>query len=166
MGSYEVYFSNSGVPATALTGVTFQTLFMASGLTSATLPTITSASGGWYTYSYAVTERMLGVIDGGGGLGDSDRYVPVKLTAEDFYLDRSVASGSTFDAAADEVLADVRKWQGETAVTGVVTGIASDCGNIQDYVTALSGNLDVNVVTWNAATAATGFVQGDRGHAQ
>lgn len=87
-----VYFSDVGVAATGLTP-TFTSLITATNGTdkSASAPTISEIGGGWYSFEvtfgtapWDVTdEELLGVINGGATLADTDRYKEVTVTKID-----------------------------------------------------------------------------------
>ena len=87
-----VYFSDVGVAATGLTP-SFSSLITATNGTdkSASAPTISEVGGGWYTFSVTMgtapwdvpTEDLLGVIDGGATLADTDRYQDCAITKSD-----------------------------------------------------------------------------------
>ena len=113
MASYEVYFSNAGVPATGLT-LTWESLTQRDGGgAEGSQPTFTEVGGGWYRFSYSPTESMVGVIDGSDTLDDADRYVPCKFTAND----EGILSILTF--LADETIqANLTQVAGETLFNG------------------------------------------------
>lgn len=94
---YYVYFSDGGVPETGLSP-DWESLVTAENGTdkSGSAPTITEIGGGWYKYEitfgtapWDVTgEDLLGVIDGGSSLVDSDRYKPAAATLRSLALAR------------------------------------------------------------------------------
>lgn len=75
---YPVYFSDAGVPATGLTPA-FSSLQNLLTEASVTPPTVTEIGGGWYAYEISPTAPLVGVIDGGAGLADADRYKPASI---------------------------------------------------------------------------------------
>jgi len=108
---YYVYFSNAGVPATGLTPTWYAPVVSSSsssaglysaGTTSSAVgsplagPTIYPAGAGWYKFNItfgtapwtATTEDLVGVIDGGATLADSDRYKPVVISLRGLALAR------------------------------------------------------------------------------
>ena len=94
---YEVCFTDGGVPKTGLTP-TWESLATAENSTdkSASAPTITETSGGWYIYNITLgtapwdvkTEDLTGFIDGGASLADADRYKPVAFSKRGLALAR------------------------------------------------------------------------------
>jgi len=103
---YYVYFSDGGVPKTGLTP-TWEYLVTAENGTdkSSLAPTISEVAGGYYTFDITFgesgsgkpwdveTEDLLGVIDGGSGLVDADRYKPIAITLRGLALARIAHKG-------------------------------------------------------------------------
>ena len=103
MATYSVYFANAGVPATGLT-LTWESINQEDGDGAFTpQPTFTEVGSGWYRFSSTPTKNVVGVIDGSATLGDSDRYVPCRLTPNDENLDVAVSTRSDFDETANDV---------------------------------------------------------------
>ena len=99
---YFVYFSDAGSPKTGLSP-DWESLVTAENGTdkSGSAPTVTEVGGGWYvfeiTYGTApwdvTTEDILGVIDGGSSLVDTDRYKPVCVSLRGLGLARIAHKG-------------------------------------------------------------------------
>ena len=99
--NYFVYFSDAGVPKTGLTP-TWETLADDSGAATSDNPTISEVGGGWYRFDVKYGDDtgpwkttgnvhkkdLVGVIDGGSSLSDSDRYKPVCVTLRGLALAR------------------------------------------------------------------------------
>jgi len=112
---YYIYFSSGGVPATMLSP-TWSCLYEATNdgedltlLASQTVPIQSvgnnianpSAGGGWYVYEIVFGEGvwsntsvdLVGVIDGGDDLADSDRYKSVEISLRNLGLARVAHKG-------------------------------------------------------------------------
>lgn len=102
---YILYFTSAGVPVEELDPdiITFKKV--SDGSDVAPPPEVSEIGGGFYKYSAVVTEDLVGVVDGGAVLtSNSDRYVPIYLTSNDFSLDATVSSRATAaDIAAKNV---------------------------------------------------------------
>ena len=99
MATREVFFADAGVPTTGLT-LTWESLKKVSDGTDFTpQPTFTEIGGGWYKFDIAPDERLVGVIDGGVTLNDTDRYVPVFFDKYDFLFEVLVTP--VYDEDAD-----------------------------------------------------------------
>lgn len=85
MSLREIFFANSGTPATGLT-LTWESLKKVSDTTDFTpQPTFTEIGGGWYKFDINPTEKLVGVIDGSSTLVNaSERYQPVYFDIYDF----------------------------------------------------------------------------------
>ena len=80
-----VYFSNSGVAATGLTLTWEYLLKVADGTAFTPQPAFTEVGGGWYKFSIAPTESLVGVVDGSATLTISaERYQPVYFDIYDY----------------------------------------------------------------------------------
>lgn len=98
---YFKYFSDGGVAATGLT-LTWESLVTAVGKVAKTGPAFTEIGGGWYSYTITLgsapwdvtAEDLVGEIDGGAALVDSDRYKPVLITKRELALN-SIMSNIT-----------------------------------------------------------------------
>jgi len=99
---YKLYIADEGDPATGLTPA-WETFKKVSNGADLIGPAIEEIGGGWYKFDYTATEDLIGVIDGGDALTDIDRYIPINLSAQDSFLDASVASRSVLgvDTAID-----------------------------------------------------------------
>jgi len=99
---YYVYFSDAGQPKGGLSP-TWESLVTAQNGTdkSGSAPTISELGGGWYKFDITfgagawdiITEDLAGVIDGGSGLVDIDRYKPVSITLRGLGLARIAHKG-------------------------------------------------------------------------
>jgi hypothetical protein len=89
---YQVYFSDAGVPKTLLTP-TWAYLYTIAGA-PVIGPAISEIGGGWYKFTLAPTENLVGAIDGGAGLANADRYPSVFLTPNDDSLRMALGKGS------------------------------------------------------------------------
>lgn len=89
---YKVYITENGIPKTGLTP-TWEYLYNLSGNDkSSDAPTISEIGGGWYKFSvtYGTTPfnvaELVGVIDAGAALSNSERYIPVTISIRDAAL--------------------------------------------------------------------------------
>lgn len=82
MANYEVYFESSSVPKTGLS-LTWESLNNRSTGAAASQPSFTEVGSGWYRFTLNTTVTLLGVINGGSSLADSERYLPCKFTIND-----------------------------------------------------------------------------------
>lgn len=100
MPVYSVYLSNAGAPAPGLTPV-WNALVRESDAAAQSQPSITAVAGGFYKFTATIpaSEVWLGIIDGTATLPAADRYVPIRLAAEDVFVDAAVSAvpGSTWD---------------------------------------------------------------------
>jgi len=144
--NYELYFADSGVPATGLTPTFSGFLDVATSGTIGSIPTISELGIGWYNFSYIPSGVAVGLIDGGSGLGDADRYLPFKVTQEDSYLDAPVSDIPTLT----EIVAGVYSGyiDGTLTASGAWARIASYCSS--DVDSSVSGVYDYKN---NAGTA-------------
>jgi len=125
--TYEVYFASNGVPATGLAPVWYSLKRVSDRADYTPQPVITEVGGGTYKFDWAGTVRLAGVIDGGSGLADLDRYVDVHLSPEDGNLDASVSSRA-LETTAQEIKAGTDKLPDDpasesslAAINGIVT---------------------------------------------
>ena len=141
MADYEVFCANAGVP-TAGAVLAWESLEQRdNGGAEGSEPAFTDIGGGWYTFSYVVTETMLGVIDLDSdtaiGLSNSDRYVPCKFTVEDNSMNtiRLKTNGLNFTGTDVKATLD-----GEEVVTDSASRIASkaDVSNLDTTVSSRS----------------------------
>jgi len=97
-----VYFSNAGVPATGLTPA-FTSYVNVETLVSATAPAITEIGNGWYKFPDNIIDfdHIVGIIDGGVSLADTDRYKQVELTQGDLGCPLEVKTGLVYNEETD-----------------------------------------------------------------
>jgi len=106
MAIQKVYFANAGVPETGLTPTWNNIKKVSDGSDFTPQPAITEVGGGWYKFTQpTITEDLTGVVDGGATLADSDRYVPVDITPDDFgmtdLLDGLIKGSQVLDPTGD-----------------------------------------------------------------
>lgn len=106
MAIQKVYFADGGVPKTGLTPTWNNLKKVSDGTNFTPQPVITEIGGGWYKFTQpTITEDLTGVVDGGAILDDTDRYVPVDITPDDFgmtdLLDAHIKGSQVLDPTGD-----------------------------------------------------------------
>jgi hypothetical protein len=98
---YAVYFSNAGVPATGLSPTIGVYKKVSDGTEVTPAPTVSEIGGGFYKFIATPAEALVVRVNGGGSLGDADKYKVMQLTPHDADLDAQVSSrGSQADLTA------------------------------------------------------------------
>jgi hypothetical protein len=124
---YVVFFSSAGVPATGLSPAIGVYKKVSDGTDVTPAPTVTEVGGGFYKFTATPAEALVVRMNGGGSLGDADKYKVMQITPHDADLDASVstraaeAGGSVaaIKAKTDNLPAD------PASSTGVNTRLAS-----------------------------------------
>ena len=143
---YKVYFSDVGIPASGLSP-TWYSFTNINGENITPQPTI-SGVGMWYVYDYVPSGYSMGVIFGS-GLSDSDAYIPVEHSINDFNLDAAISTRPTIDTIIAS--GNSANWSGIADVSNLAT--TSNITTAKNEIIA-SGN-----IYW---TTASGFaVPGD-----
>ena len=108
MATFLVYFSQSGVPAAALTP-TWHSLRETGGTDRvAQAPAITAIGGGWYRFEANKgtvpwdAADLVGVIDGGSALSGAERYVPVILSEQTLARQADLVLGAAVASCKDQ----------------------------------------------------------------
>jgi hypothetical protein len=89
---YVIYFSNAGAPATGLSPAIGVYKKVADGTDVTPAPTVSEIGGGFYKFSAAPAEALVVRVNGGGSLGDTDKYKVMQITPHDADLDAQVSS--------------------------------------------------------------------------
>jgi hypothetical protein len=104
---YVVYFSNAGGPATGLSPSIGVYKKVADGTDVTPAPTVSEIGGGFYKFSAAPAEALVVRMNGGGSLGDADKYKVLQITPHDADLDAQVSTrGSQADLTAVKAKTD------------------------------------------------------------
>lgn len=147
MSTYKVYFSNAGLPGSGLSP-TFNSLHnVDDGSSISPTPVISGIGGGWYKFDYTPSGQAVGVIYAS-GLADTDAYVPVDFSVNDYSLDAAITSRP----GIDDIIAsgNAANWSGVADISTLAT---------EANATSNKNELLASGVNW---TTATGFaVPGD-----
>ena len=168
MGIYELYFSNAGVPATSLTPTFSGFLDITTSGTVAGVPSIIEIGVGWYKFNYTPSGNAIGIIDGGSGLADADRYVPFKVTMQDTYLDAK-SSDININVSGKPNISTIvasgnaANWSGVTPATDLTlvnSKLDTLSGYSNDLSTQVSGLPTITEIVNSGTTAgwATAYV--------
>jgi hypothetical protein len=104
---YVVYFSNAGAPATGLSPAIEVYKRVADGTEVTPAPAVAEIGGGFYKFTAASAEALVVRVNGGGSLGDMDKYKVMQITAHDADLDAQVSTrGSQADLTAVKAKTD------------------------------------------------------------
>jgi hypothetical protein len=115
----KIYFANAGVPATGLSPAWLTLKKVSDGTDFTPQPAITEIGGGWYKFDQPdISEDLIGVVDGTATLSDTDRYVPVNLTPDDFgmtdLIDALIEGSQELDKDNDELI--IKRRDGTTVL--------------------------------------------------
>jgi hypothetical protein len=122
---YVVFFSSAGVPATGLSPAIGVYKKVSDGTDVTPVPTVTEVGGGFYKFAATPAEALVVRINGGGSLGDADKYKVMQITPHDADLDAQV---STRAPEAGGSLAAIK------AKTDNLPAVPAVEGNIQGHV--------------------------------
>ena len=90
---YVVFFSSAGVPATGLSPTIGVYKKVSDGTDVTPAPTVAEVGGGFYKFTAAPAEALVVRMNGGGSLGDADKYKVMQITPHDADLDAQVSTG-------------------------------------------------------------------------
>lgn len=79
--TYVIFFKNAGVPAIGLSPVWLSLQKVSTTQGFLPWPTFTEIGGGFYKFDLNPTETLVGLIDGGVGLPNADRYFQIVMPA-------------------------------------------------------------------------------------
>ena len=89
---YVVFFSSAGVPATGLSPTIGVYKKVSDGTDVTPAPTVAEVGGGFYKFTAAPAESLVVRMNGGGSLGDADKYKVMQITPHDADLDAQVST--------------------------------------------------------------------------
>ena len=129
-----IYFSTVSMPASGLVLTWHSLKKVTDGSTYSPLPAFTEIDSGWYKYDYTDNVNLVGTIDGGSSLADSDRYKPISLNVSP--NGDNQATITVMDVTTALVLSDVTITVKNNQQTLTInTGTTNTSGS---YSTALS----------------------------
>jgi hypothetical protein len=136
---YKVYFSDAGIPASGLSP-TWYSFTNINGENITPQPTI-SGVGMWYVYDYVPSGYSMGVIYGS-GLSDSDAYVPVEHSMNDFNLDVAISTLPTIDTIVSS--GNSANWgyvpSGMLTISDIYTALGLNSSGLIDEISTLPLN--------------------------
>jgi hypothetical protein len=89
---YVVFFSSAGVPATGLSPTIGVYKKVVDGTDVTPVPTVAEVGGGFYKFTATPAEALVVRMNGGGSLGDVDKYKVMQITPHDADLDAQVST--------------------------------------------------------------------------
>jgi hypothetical protein len=89
---YVVFFSSAGVPATGLSPTIGVYKKVSDGTDVTPAPTVAEVGGGFYKFTATPAEALVVRMNGGGSLGDTDKYKVMQITPHDADLDAQVST--------------------------------------------------------------------------
>lgn len=89
---YVVFFSSAGIPATGLFPTIGVYKKVSDGTDVTPVPTVAEVGGGFYRFAAAPAEALVVRMNGGGSLGDADKYKVMQITPHDADLDAQVST--------------------------------------------------------------------------
>jgi hypothetical protein len=89
---YVVFFSSAGVPATGLSPTIGVYKKVSDGTDVTPAPAVAEVGGGFYKFTATPAEALVVRMNGGGSLGDADKYKVMQITPHDADLDAQVTT--------------------------------------------------------------------------
>jgi hypothetical protein len=140
---YVVFFSSAGVPATGLSPTIGVYKKVSDGTDVTPAPAVAEVGGGFYKFTATPAEALVVRMNGGGSLGDADKYKVMQITPHDADLDAQVSTRSTAAQGATKAELDAAQAVIEAAVAALNNLSLADIlgGNLDDGQTFAAGTL-------------------------
>jgi hypothetical protein len=153
---YVVYYSDGGVPKTALSPSIVTYKKVSDGSDVASPPAVSEIGGGFYKFASTPPEALVVRVDGGAALAAAYRYKVMQITPHDGDLDASISTrGSQTDLTAIKAKTD--NLPTSPAVEGNVQGHVADALAAYDPPTKAELDAAVSPLALEAGLEAHGL---------